>query len=341
MKKIACCGGAGFIGSHLVQRLVRDGHYVAVYDQKYPEFYPINNRPAHEYHIFDLRNDPSFFAAQFGWHRYDEVYQLAAQMGGAGYVFTGEHDAEIVHDSARINLNVLEACRIAKVKKLFFASSACVYPTLKPSHWEGNTYVWNDEACWEKDAGQPDSPYGAEKLFSEIAYDAYARQYDMQVRIGRFHNIFGSHGTWNGGREKAPAAFCRKIAEIEDGGTIECYGDGEQTRSFLHVSEAVEAVVRLMASDFQGPVNIGSNEMVSINQLIGMIAEIAGKAYSAKHIPGPEGVRGRNSDNRLIEEKLGWAPSKSLREGLEQTYPWVAEQVDARKARLTSAKVSA
>jgi GDP-D-mannose 3',5'-epimerase len=328
MKKIIVTGGAGFIGTHLCQRLRDDGHYVVVYDRKMPEF---GLAPANEYFIFDLRNSADFYGS-FRWEDADELYQLAAEMGGAEYIFSGDNDANIMHSSARINLNVLEACHHDGIKKVFFASSACVYPTL-PS-----IASFPKLACCEQDAGNPDSPYGLEKLFAEQIYLSYAKNYGMQVRIGRFHNIYGAYGTWRGGREKAPAAFMRKIAEAGDitrghpPSAIECFGDGEQTRSFLHVSEAVEGVIRLMASDFTGPVNIGSSEMVTINEMIRTIGGIANKVFTVQHIPGPLGVRGRNSDNTLIQEKLDWKPSMSLRHGLEMTYPWIKEQVDKQHA---------
>lgn len=321
MKKAVVTGGAGFIGGHLCAKLKAEGRYVVAVDRKMPEF---GFAPADEYHVFDLRN-PIEFYDQLRLQDADEVYQLAAEMGGASYVFTGENDAEIVHSSAMINLNVLEACHRYGVKKVFFASSACVYPSLN------ETAVKENIACRESFAGHPDSPYGAEKLFSETAYDAYARNYGMDCKVGRFHNIFGEYGTWHGGREKAPAAICRKIAEAGDGGTIDIFGNGKQTRSFLHASEAVEGVWRLMHSDFRGPVNIGSSEMVTIDALAGMIMRVAGKHVGLKHIPGPIGVRGRNSDNTLIEAKLGWKPTATLRAGLEQTYPWIAAQVAKTK----------
>jgi GDP-D-mannose 3',5'-epimerase len=328
VKKVIVTGGAGFIGGHLCKRLKDDGNYVVVYDRKMPEF---GFAPADEYFIFDLRNSPDFYGS-FRWQDASEVYQLAAEMGGAEYIFTGENDAEIMRSSALINLNVLEASRQAGIKKIFFASSACVYPSTPMSIYDRSRPDISG-ACTESDAGNPDSPYGLEKLFSESLYLAYGRNHGMDVRIGRFHNVFGSYGTWRGGREKAPAALMRKIAEAGQGGRIECFGDGEQTRSFLHVSEAVEGVVRLMASDFTGPVNIGSSEMVSINQMITMIKQIAGiRQLLVDHIPGPTGVRGRNSDNTLIEQKLGWKPSMSLRDGLEMTYPWIKEQVDKAAA---------
>jgi nucleoside-diphosphate-sugar epimerase len=322
MKKAIVTGGAGFIGSHLCKRLRDDGYYVVSYDRKMPEWPEF--APAHEYFIFDLRNAPDFYGS-FRWQDADELYQLAAEMGGAEYIFSGENDANIMHSSAMINLNVLEAARQAKINKVFFASSACVYPTLSTAAIQMNL------PCAEGMAGNPDSPYGMEKLFAEQLYLSYAKNYGMEVRIGRFHNIFGAYGTWRGGREKAPAAFMRKIAERND--LIDCFGDGQQTRSFLHVSEAVEGVARLMASDFTGPVNIGSSEMVSINQMVSVIGEIAGITPVTNHISGPLGVRGRNSDNTLIFEKLGWKPAMTLQHGLELTYPWIKEQVD--KARAT------
>lgn len=322
MKKAVVTGGSGFLGTWMCQKLKDEGFYVVSIDRKMPEF---GAAPADEYHIFDLRNLVDYYGA-FRLQDADMLLQFAAEMGGAEYVFTGENDAEIVHSSAMINLNILKACQAFGVKKLFFASSACVYPTLPtdPSLL--------DSACEEFMAGHPDSPYGAEKLFSETAYDSYARNYGMDCKVGRFHNIFGEYGTWRGGREKAPAALCRKIAEASDGDEIEIFGDGQQTRSFLHASEAVEGVWRLMNSDFRGPVNIGSAEMVTIDALAGMIMRVAGKHVGLKHIPGPLGVRGRNSENTLCEAKLGWKPSATLREGLAQTYPWIADQVAKAKA---------
>jgi GDP-D-mannose 3',5'-epimerase len=298
MHKAIVTGGAGFIGTWMCQKLKDEGHYVVAIDRKMPEF---GAAPADEYHVFDLRNPVDFYD-QFRLQDADMLLQFAAEMGGASYVFTGDHDAEIMHSSAMINLNVLEACRRFGVKKVFFASSACVYPTLNEYPF---TTVYSDgsrvtdAACREDMAGMPDSPYGLEKLFSESLYDAYARNHGMDIKVARFHNIFGEYGTWRGGREKAPAALCRKIAEAKDGDEIEIFGDGQQTRSFLHASEAVEGVWRLMQSDFRGPVNIGSSEMVTIDALAGQIMRIAGKHVGIKHIPGPLGVRGRNSDNAL------------------------------------------
>ncbi len=254
--------------------------------------------------------------------RFDEVYQLAADMGGAGFIFTGENDADIMHNSATVNLNVIDACCRRRVERIFYSSSACMYPA----------YNQQDPAspnCSEASAypAAPDSEYGWEKLFSERLYMAYARCRGLRVRIARYHNIFGPEGTWTGGREKAPAALCRKIAVAEDGDSIEIWGDGRQTRSFLYVSECIEGTLRLMRSDFDGPVNIGSEEMVTIDALADMIMTIAEKRLEKRHIPGPLGVRGRNSDNRLIRQKLGWAPSLPLKAGLKPTYSWIERQV--------------
>jgi nucleoside-diphosphate-sugar epimerase len=319
MKKALVCGAGGFIGAHLVKRLKKEGFWVRGVDLKYPEFAPTQ---ADDFILGDLR-DP-YFCRHVVDMRFDEVYQLAADMGGAGFVFTGEHDADIMHNSAMINLNILDACYRRNIKRVFYSSSACIYP-------EYNQMDPDNPKCSEESAypAAPDSEYGWEKLFSERMYLAYHRNYGMEVRIARYHNIFGPEGTWQGGREKAPAALCRKVAMAPDGGEIEIWGDGKQTRSFLYIDECIEGSLRLMHSDFTGPVNIGSEEMVSINQLAQMIMEIAGKRLSIRHVPGPQGVRGRNSDNRLIYEKLGWKPTQPLRVGLEFTYRWVEEQVRA------------
>ena len=317
MKKALVCGAGGFIGSHLVNRLKKEGYWVRGVDLKYPEFSPTQ---ADDFLIGDLRN--TSICARMTDQPFDEVYQLAADMGGAGFVFTGDNDADIMHNSAMINLNMLEACYKRNIKKIFYSSSACIYPEYnkldpdKPKTHESSAYP-----------AQPDSEYGWEKLFSERLYLAFHRNYGMDIRIARFHNIFGPEGSWNDGREKAPAALCRKVAEAEDGGEIEMWGDGKQTRSFLYIDECLEGVRMLMDSDFLGPVNIGSEEMVSINQLARMIIKIAGKTIAIKHIPGPLGVRGRNSNNKLIKEMLGWEPKFPLTKGLEKTYKWINEQV--------------
>jgi GDP-D-mannose 3',5'-epimerase len=311
------CGAGGFIAGHLVKRLKRDGFWVRGVDLKFPEF---AETEADDFVVGDLR-DPGFCRAIVD-RRFDEVYQLAADMGGAGYIFTGEHDADLMHNSATINLNMLDACHKRAVRKIFYSSSACMYPAYNqtdprnPKCSEGSAYP-----------AAPDSEYGWEKLFSERLYQAYRRNHGLHTHIARYHNIFGPEGTWTGGREKAPAAICRKIAVARSGEEIEVWGDGEQTRSFLYVDECVEGSVRLMRSNVAIPLNIGSEEMVTINQLVDLVADIAGKRIGKKHIPGPQGVRGRNSDNRLIREQLGWEPTQSLRTGLEATYGWIEGQV--------------
>lgn len=316
-KSAIVCGAGGFIGGHLVNRLKAEGYWVRGVDLKHNEF---DNGEADDFVIGDLRDSrvcESLFDRPI-----DEVYQLAADMGGAGYIFTGEHDAAVMHNSASINLNMVEASRLAGVKKIFYSSSACMYP-------EYNQMDPDNPKCAEDSAypAAPDSEYGWEKLFSERLYLAYHRNYDMEVRVARFHNIFGPQGTWTGGREKAPAAICRKVAETEDGGEIEIWGDGKQTRSFLYIDECLDGVRRLMESDFMGPVNIGSEEMVTINRLAEIVMHAAGKTLTLKHIPGPLGVRGRNSDNALIRRELGWGPQMPLKEGIARTYAWIAAQV--------------
>ena len=316
-KKALVCGAGGFIGHHLVKFLKNKGYWVRGVDLKYPEF---NKTAADDFVIGDLR-DPNVWQKILDRNFY-EVYQLAADMGGAGFVFTGEHDADIMHNSALINLNALYYCHKKGIGKIFYSSSACAYPAYNQEN--PNNPKTSEDSVYP---AAPDSEYGWEKLFSERMYLAFHRNYGLNVRIARFHNIFGPEGTWKGGREKAPAALCRKVAETPDGGEIEIWGDGEQTRSFLYINECLEGIKRFMDSDFTGPVNIGSEEMVDINRLAQMIMEIAGKKLTIKHISGPLGVRGRNSDNRLIKEKLGWAPSRPLREGLEKTYQWIAKVV--------------
>ena len=320
-KRILVCGAGGFIGGHLVKRLKSEGFWVRGIDVKRHEF---ARSGADEFIIGDLRDPDVCRAAAHDIH---DVYQLAADMGGAGYIFTGEHDACIMHNSASINLNMLEAGREAGVQRFFYSSSACIYP-------EYNQLDPDNPKCSEDSAypASPDSEYGWEKLFSERLYGAYHRNWGLTVHIARFHNIFGTQGTWCGGREKAPAAICRKVAEAPDGGTIEIWGDGKQTRSFLYIDECVQGIRVLMESDFQNPLNIGSEEMVTINQLAEMAIAISGKHLSIIHVNGPLGVRGRNSDNRLIRATLGWAPSQALRVGLEKTYAWVDQQVNARVA---------
>jgi nucleoside-diphosphate-sugar epimerase len=319
MKKILVTGAGGFIGSHLVKRLKQENCWIRGVDLKYPEF---NKTQADEFIIGDLREQQVM--RQILDMPFDEVYQLAADMGGAGYIFTGEHDADVVHNSATINLNIVEQCRLVKVKKFFYSSSACIYPAY-------NQEDPDNPKCSEDSAypAAPDSEYGWEKLFSERLYLAYQRNYKIDVHIARFHNIFGPEGTWRGGREKAPAAICRKVAEAKDNGVIEIWGDGKQTRSFLYIDECLEGILRLMRSNFSGPVNIGSEEMVTINQLAQMVIEISEKKIKIKHIAGPTGVRGRNSDNKLIRKKLSWEPDMKLNDGLKMTYVWIKKQVNA------------
>ena len=321
MKTALVCGAGGFIGGHLVKRLKMEGYWVRGVDLKHHEYVETQ---ADEFIKGDLR-DP-VLVTQVVNKPFDEVYQLAADMGGAGFVCSGENDADIMHNSALINLNMVEASVKAEVKKIFYSSSACMYP-------ERNQLDPDNPNCSEDSAypAAPDSEYGWEKLFSERFYLAANRNYGLNVRIARFHNIFGPEGSWKDGREKAPAAFCRKVAETPNNNTIEMWGDGKQTRSFLYIDECLEGVRRLMDSEWAGPVNIGSDEMVSINQLAQMTMEIAKKKLSIKHIPGPLGVRGRNSDNRLIYEKFGWKPNWPLIKGLEKTFVWINEQVDNSK----------
>jgi GDP-D-mannose 3',5'-epimerase len=324
MKTALVCGAGGFIGSHLVKKLKKEGFWVRGVDLKYPEFSPT---ATDEFVIGDLR-DPGVCSSILD-RPFTEVYQLAADMGGAGYIFTGEHDADVMHNSATINLNMLHYGQKAGIQKIFYSSSACIYP-------EYNQMDPDNPKCSEDSAypANPDSEYGWEKLFSERLYFSYNRNYNMDVRVARFHNIFGPEGTWQGGKEKAPAAICRKVAvSDETNGVVEIWGDGKQTRSFLYIDECLEGVRNLMNSpEFKGPVNIGSEEMVTINRLAEMVIGIAGKEVSLNHIEGPLGVRGRNSDNKLIAEKLGWAPSRPLKDGLEKTYHWISEQVAKQKA---------
>ncbi len=317
MRTALVCGAGGFIGGHLAKRLRAEGFWVRGVDLKFHEY---AETECDDFIIGDLRDQ--YFCRQVIDRRFDEVYQLAADMGGAGFIFTGENDADIMHNSATINLNVLDACYKRSLKRIFYSSSACMYPAYNQEDPESPN-------CAENSAypAAPDSEYGWEKLFSERLYLTYGRCYGMTPRIARYHNIFGPAGTWRGGREKAPAALCRKIAEAPDGDSIEIWGDGRQTRSFLYVDECVEGTTRLMRSEFSGPVNIGSEEMVTIDQLADLIMSVADKQLEKRHIPGPLGVRGRNSDNRLIREKLGWAPSQRLVTGLEMTYAWIERQV--------------
>ena len=371
-KNILVLGGGGFIGGHLAKRLKSEGHYVRVVDLKRHEYFP-ENEICDEFLTYDLRDPHNVEAIMrlevnnggypqpFKYIKqllsrtrgFDEVYQLAADMGGAGYIFTGNHDADVMHNSATINLNVAHETVKTKVGKVFYSSSACIYP-------EHNQLDPDNPNCEESSAypANPDSDYGWEKLFSERLYLAFSRNYGLNVRIARFHNIFGPQGTWIGGKEKSPAAMCRKVAEIDDAikieeqsrpdYEIEVWGDGKQTRSFMYVEECVEAVLRLMESDFTEPVNIGSEEMVSINELAQLAINISGKNIKITNIDGdefikkygfkcPTGVRGRNSDNKLYKEKVGWESTMSLKEGIEKTYEWINKMVQQKK---TYAKIS-
>jgi nucleoside-diphosphate-sugar epimerase len=317
MKKALVCGAGGFIGGHLVKRLKREGYWVRGADLKFHEY---SETQADDFAVGDLRDQA--FCREIIDTRFDEVYQLAADMGGAGYIFTGHNDANVMHNSATINLNVLDICYKRNVKQIFYSSSACIYP-------EYNQMDPDNPKCSEESAypAAPDSEYGWEKLFSERLFLAYRRNHSMLTHVARYHNIFGPEGTWRGGREKSPAALCRKVAEAKTGDAIEIWGDGKQTRSFLYIDECVEGTTRLLRSEFAGPVNIGSEEMVTINELVDLIADIAGKRVEKHHIDGPQGVRGRNSDNKLIRESLGWSPSQALRIGLERTYEWIEQRV--------------
>ena len=334
MKKALVCGAGGFIGGHLVKFLKEKGYWVRGVDLKYNEFHNVHEI-ADDFVIGDLR-DP-IVVAMVTEYEMDEVYQLAADMGGAGFIFTGNNDADIMHNSALVNLNIAHEAVTKRVKKVFYSSSACIYP-------EHNQLDPDNPNCIEDSAypAHPDSEYGWEKLFSERMYLSFMRNKGLDVRIARFHNIFGPYGSWTGGREKAPAAMCRKAAEGANGGLLEVWGPGTQTRSFLYVTECVEALYRLMQSNFVGPVNIGSEEMISMNNFAQMAVDISGKELTVYNIDGAEfeakyghkcpiGVNGRNSDNDLYREKLGWEVSQPLRTGMEKTYEWISAQVEAAK----------
>jgi nucleoside-diphosphate-sugar epimerase len=331
MKRALVCGAGGFIGGHLVKRLKFEGYWVRGVDIKRHEYCP---SAADEFICGDLR-DQAVCREITGDIRFDELYQLAADMGGAGYIFTGQHDAMVMHNSAAINLNMAEEAKNTKIKKVFYSSSACIYPQqvqLDPQHSllpEHIAYPAN-----------PDSEYGWEKLFSERLYLSYQRNYGLEVHVARFHNIFGPEGTWDGGKEKAPAAICRKVVTAADGGQVEIWGDGQQTRTFLFIDECLEGIRRLMSSDFSGPVNIGSDELVSINRLTELAIGFSGKNLGIKHIDGPLGVRGRCADNTLIEKKLRWRPKRPLAQGLEITYRWIEEQVKKKDVRKRANKTS-
>lgn len=321
MKKALVLGCGGFIAHHLVNRLKEEGFWVKGADLKYPRF---SETACDEFLQGDLRDQA--FVSNLVDQKFDEIYQLAADMGGAGYIFTGENDADVMTNSALINLNILDAAHKSGSKRIFYSSSACIYP-------EYNQLDPDNPKCSEDSAypAAPDSEYGWEKLFSERMYASYARNKGMEVRVARYHNIYGPEGSWNDGKEKAPAALCRKVAMANNEGEIEVWGDGVQTRSFLYIDDCVDATIALTRSEFEGPVNIGSEEMISINNLALLIADVSGKKITINNIPGPEGVRGRNSDNKLIKEKIGWQPKHTLRDGIEKTYPWIDQQVKNNK----------
>ena len=316
-KKAIVLGAGGFIGHHLAKSLVKEGFWVRGVDQKKPRF---EETDCQDFLLGDL-TDPLFCAEAFDMF-FDEVYQLAADMGGAGYIFTGENDADVMYNSALINLNVANAVYRRNIKRVFYSSSACMYP--EHNQLDPENPKCNEDSAYPAD---PDSEYGWEKLFSERLFLAYGRNKGIEPRIARYHNIFGPLGSWNDGREKAPAALCRKVAEVESGGVIDLWGDGLQTRSFLFIDDCVEATKKLTRSNWEGPVNIGSEEMIAINDLAYLIASIAGKKIEINNISGPVGVRGRNSDNYLIKKKLSWSPHFKLKLGLEKTYPWILSQV--------------
>ena len=320
MKKILVLGAGGFIGGAMVKRLKKEGNWVRGVDLKHHDHFDVTSF-ADEFVIGDLRD--LAVCEEVVTDDIDEVYQFAADMGGAGFIFTGDNDADIMHNSAVINLNIAQQCVIKKIKKVFYSSSACMYP-------EHNQMDPDNPQCSEDSAypAAPDSEYGWEKLFSERLYMAFNRNYGLEVRIARYHNIFGPEGTWDGGREKAPAAICRKVAETPEGFLIPIWGDGKQTRSFLYIDECIEATRRLMDSDFMGPVNIGSEEMIAINDLAQMVIDISGKELQIENVDGPQGVRGRNSDNTLIRKELGWDYSQSLREGMEKLYEWISGEIE-------------
>jgi len=328
-KRALVCGAGGFIGGHMAKRLKDEGWWVRGVDLKPNEFMNMEE-VCDEFFVGDLR-DPLFTSVMVfaptqtsekdAENAFDVIYQFAADMGGAGFIFTGENDADIMHNSAQINLNIAHEATKKSVKKVFYSSSACMYP-------EYNQMDPDNPKCSEDSAypAAPDSEYGWEKLFSERLYLAFAKNYGLNIRIARYHNIFGPQGTWDGGREKAPAAFCRKAAKADDGTSIEVWGDGTRTRSFLYIDECIEATRRFVDSDFIGPVNIGSEEMITIQDFAKMAIDISGKNLTIDNINGPLGVHGRNSDNKLFKEKVGWAPSEPLRAGMEKAYEWILEQ---------------
>lgn len=315
MKKVLVCGAGGFIGNHLVTDLRKKGYYVIGADLKYPEY---NKTDANEFYAYDLR-DP-ILVNMLLTKDIDTIYQLAADMGGAGYIFTGDNDADIMHNSATINLNICNEMVKKGIKNVFYTSSACMYPAHNQT--DPDNPLLSEESAYP---ANPDSEYGWEKLFSERLYMSFARNYGLRVRIARLHNVFGPLGSWNNGKEKAPAALCRKVAEAKDG--IDVWGPGTQTRSFLYIEDCIDGIHKIMQSDYEEPLNLGSERMISINDLAKLIANIADKEIVIDNVPGPMGVMGRNSDNTLIKEVIGWAPEDNLEHGLKQTYQWISEQI--------------
>jgi nucleoside-diphosphate-sugar epimerase len=315
MKKVLVCGAGGFIGGHLVTSLKQKGYYVIGADIKQHEY---KTTDADEFYQYDLREQD--LVRKLITPDIDTIYQLAADMGGAGYVFTGDNDANIMHNSALINLNILEAMVKNGIKNVFYSSSACMYPSHNQE--DPNNPLLSEDSAYP---ANPDSEYGWEKLFSERVFLAFAKNYGIRARVARFHNIFGPLGSWKDGKEKAPAALCRKVAQSD--GEVEVWGPGVQTRSFLFIEECIEGIHRIMESDCEFPLNLGSERMISINDLALLVARIAGKDITIKNIPGPMGVMGRNSHNKLIKETIGWAPGDNLEYGLEQTYAWISEQL--------------
>jgi len=318
MKKILVCGAGGFIGTHLVRSLRAQGHYVIGADLKFPEF---SITECNEFHQVDLRNQRS--VTRLIKQDIDEIYQLAADMGGAGYIFIGDNDADIMHNSAIINLNILHEMTFKKIPKIFYSSSACIYP--ERNQLTADCPVLSEASAYPAD---PDSEYGWEKLFSERLYASYARNYGIDVRVARLHNVFGPDGTYNDGKEKAPAALCRKVIQATH--TVEVWGPGTQTRSFLYIDDCIEGIHRLMASTHTDPINLGSDRMISINDLVALISRVADKPVKIKNIDGPMGVMGRVSDNAMIQQVLGWQPPDNLEQGLKQTYQWIEQQLNAQ-----------
>ena len=318
MKKILVCGAGGFIGTHLVRSLQAQGHYVIGADLKLPEF---SITKCDEFHQVDLRNQRS--VTRLIKQDIDEIYQLAADMGGAGYIFIGDNDADIMHNSAIINLNILHEMTFKKIPKIFYSSSACIYP--ERNQLDPDNPVLTEASAYPAD---PDSEYGWEKLFSERLYASYARNYGIDVRVARLHNVFGPEGAYVGGREKAPAALCRKV--IQSNGVVEVWGPGTQTRSFMYIDDCIEGIHRLMSSTYTQPINIGSSRMIAINDLVQLISQVNGRPVEIWNIDGPRGVMGRTSDNTLIEQVLAWAPPDSLEAGLAETYKWIEQQLNAQ-----------